>query len=43
MNRGVTGFLPPPGGAHAAQIVTSWMEKRGEHKNGENFAVADIL
>ena len=23
MNRGVTGFLPPPGGAHAAQMVTS--------------------
>ena len=22
-NRGVTGFRPPPGGAHAAQIVTS--------------------
>jgi len=25
MNRGVTGFLPPPGGAQAAAIVTSLM------------------
>ena len=26
--RGVTGLRPPPGGAHAAQIVTSYTQKR---------------
>ena len=29
MNRGVTGLRPPPGGAQAAQIVTSWISKKG--------------
>lgn len=26
MKRGVTGLRPPPGGAQAEQIVTSWEE-----------------
>ena len=25
INLGVTGFLPPPGGAHAANNITSWI------------------
>ena len=39
MNLGVTGLRPPPGGAHAAQMVTSWfvlcvrMEVRNQHKS----------
>ena len=27
MNLGVTGLRPPPGGAHAAQIVMSYRQK----------------
>ena len=39
MNLGVTGLRPPPGGAHAAQMVTSWfvlcvrMEVRNQYKS----------
>ena len=28
--RGVTGFLPPPGGAQAAQMVISWNKDEGK-------------
>ena len=35
--RGVTGLRPPPGGAHAAQIVTSC---EGEGRGGEGGNVS---
>ena len=37
MKRGVTMLRPPPGGAHAAQMVTSYDTVSGKHKTHTNI------
>ncbi len=39
MNRGVTGLRPPPGGAQAAHIVTSYSTRAKESMTHPQYSV----